>query len=64
MSGIPVLISDLAKLLIVAGITTLLCKKLNLPSVIGYITAGFLIGPVVQFMFIAFVSGMAATLQR
>ena len=50
MSGIPVLISDLAKLLIVAGITTLLCKKLNLPSVIGYITAGFLIGPMVHFL--------------
>lgn len=44
------LISDLALLLVVAGITTLLCKKLNQPTVIGYILAGFLIGPVVKFV--------------
>lgn len=44
------LITDLALLLVVAGITTLLCKKINQPLVIGYILAGFLIGPVVGFV--------------
>lgn len=44
------LITDLALLLVVAGITTLLCRKLNQPVVIGYILAGFLIGPVVGFV--------------
>ena len=44
------LITDLALLLVVAGITTLLCRRLNQPVVIGYILAGFLIGPVVGFI--------------
>lgn len=50
MNHLPILITDLALLLVVAGITTLLCKKFNQPSVIGYILAGFLIGPVVDFI--------------
>ena len=50
MNHLPMLISDLALLLVVAGITTLLCKKLNQPSIIGYILAGFLVGPVVNFI--------------
>ena len=37
MQEIPVLITDLAILLTVAALTTLLCKKINLPSVLGYI---------------------------
>ena len=37
-------------ILVVAALTTLLCKKINLPSVLGYILAGFLAGPVVQFL--------------
>ncbi len=49
MGHLATLISDLALLLVVAGATTLLCKKINQPTVIGYILAGFLIGPVVSF---------------
>ena len=50
MGHLATLISDLALLLVVAGFTTLLCKKINQPLVIGYILAGFLIGPVVSFV--------------
>ncbi len=50
MGELATLISDLALLLVVAAITTLLCKKLRQPVVIGYILAGFLIGPVVSFL--------------
>lgn len=50
MQEIPALISDLATILVLAAITTLLCKKINLPSVLGYILAGFLVGPVVDFI--------------
>ena len=37
MGSLDTLISDLALLLVVAGITTLLCRKFNQPSVLGYI---------------------------
>ena len=47
MENLPVLIPDLTILLAIAAVTTLLCKKINLPSVLGYILAGFLAGPVV-----------------
>lgn len=50
MQEIPTLITDLTILLAVAAVTTLLCKKINLPSVLGYILAGFLAGPVVEFL--------------
>ncbi len=50
MHHLPTLMSDLALLLIVASITTLLFKKIKQPLVIGYIVAGFLIGPVVNFI--------------
>ena len=39
------LISDLALILISAGIVTLLFKRLRQPLVLGYIVAGFLAGP-------------------
>ncbi|MDD5862226.1 MAG: cation:proton antiporter [Prevotella sp.] len=39
------LISDLSLILIVAGIVTLLFKKLRQPLVLGYIVAGFLVSP-------------------
>ncbi|MFA6808084.1 MAG: cation:proton antiporter [Eubacteriales bacterium] len=42
---VPVLISDLAYMLLVASVTTLLFKKLHQPLVLGYIIAGFLVGP-------------------
>lgn len=39
------LISDLALILISAGIVTLIFKRLKQPLVLGYIVAGFLAGP-------------------
>ena len=45
MSQIPSLISDLAVILISAGLVTLLFKKLKQPVVLGYIVAGILAGP-------------------
>ena len=48
---IPELISDLAIMLLTAGIVTVLFKKFNLPLVLGYILAGFLIGPYMPLFF-------------
>lgn len=45
MEHIPSLISDLAVILITAGLVTLLFKYLKQPVVLGYIVAGFLAGP-------------------
>ena len=45
MSQIPSLISDLAVILISAGLVTLLFKWLKQPVVLGYIVAGLLAGP-------------------
>jgi CPA2 family monovalent cation:H+ antiporter-2 len=45
MSHLAPLISDLALILITAGITTILFKWLKQPVVLGYIVAGFLISP-------------------
>lgn len=45
MENLPALFSDLALILVTAGITTLLFKWLKQPVVLGYIIAGFLIGP-------------------
>jgi monovalent cation:H+ antiporter-2, CPA2 family len=45
MSHLPKLIEDLALILGIAGITTLLFKKLKQPVVLGYILAGLLVGP-------------------
>lgn len=45
MSELDPLIKDLALILIVAGIVTLLFKKLKQPLVLGYIVAGFLVSP-------------------
>lgn len=39
------LITDLALILIVAGVTTLIFKRLRQPLILGYILAGFLAGP-------------------
>ena len=39
------LIADLALILVVAGIVTIIFKKINQPIVLGYIIAGFLISP-------------------
>ena len=45
MSDLPVLFSDLALILVTAGLTTVIFKWLKQPLVLGYIIAGFLIGP-------------------
>ena len=45
MSELPTLINDLALILIVAGIVTLVFKKLCQPLVLGYVVAGFLVSP-------------------
>ena len=45
MSELPAMIQDLALMLIVAGVVTLVFKKLKQPLVLGYIMAGFLVSP-------------------
>lgn len=45
MGELPVLVSDLAYILIVAGCVTIVFKRLHQPLVLGYIVAGFLAGP-------------------
>lgn len=45
MGHLPSLIEDLALILIVAAITTLLFKRIKQPLVLGYIIAGFLVSP-------------------
>ena len=45
MSELTPLISDLALILICAGVMTLLFKKLKQPLVLGYIVAGFVCSP-------------------
>ena len=45
MSELPPLVKDLALILVVAGVVTLLFKKLKQPLVLGYIVAGFLVSP-------------------
>ena len=42
---VPPLVQDLALMLLVAGVITIIFKKLNLPLVLGYIITGFLVGP-------------------
>ena len=39
------LVTDLALLLVTAGVTTLIFKALKQPLILGYIVAGFLVGP-------------------
>lgn len=46
---IPHLVPDLALILIVAGVVTLLFKKLRQPLVLGYIMAGFIVSPHLPF---------------
>ncbi len=48
MSETPSLISDLAVILIIAGLVTILFKKLRQPVVLGYIVAGLLAGPAIK----------------
>lgn len=50
MIHLPVLIADLGLILAAAGVTTLLFKKIKQPLVLGYILAGVLVGPYIDFM--------------
>ncbi len=45
MAELAPLIQDLALMLVVAGIVTLIFKRLKQPLVLGYIVAGFLVSP-------------------
>ena len=45
MAELPSMIQDLALMLVVAGIVTLIFKRLKQPLVLGYIVAGFLVSP-------------------
>ena len=45
MESLPPLFSDLALILVTAGLPTIIFKWLRQPVVLGYIVAGFLIGP-------------------
>ena len=50
MDALPSLISDLAIILMAAGIITILFKKINQPVVLGYILAGIIAGPSLNFL--------------
>lgn len=50
MEHFPVLIKDLGLILAAAAITTLLFKKIKQPLVLGYILAGIIVGPHINFM--------------
>ena len=50
MAELPTLIQDLALMLVVSGIVTLLFKKLKQPLVLGYVVAGFLVSPHMPYM--------------
>ena len=47
----PKLISDLAIMLLTAGVVAVLFKRFRLPLVLGYILAGFLVGPYMPWFF-------------
>lgn len=47
----PKLISDLAIMLLTAGVVAVVFKRLKLPLVLGYILAGFLVGPYMPYFF-------------
>ncbi len=50
MGHLPDLIRDLALILIAGAITTLIFRKIKQPLVLGYIIAGFLVGPHFQLL--------------
>ncbi len=49
MQDLPTLITELALILGAAGVTTLLFRRLRQPVVLGYVIAGFLVGPHFKF---------------
>ncbi|MDR1417407.1 MAG: cation:proton antiporter [Prevotellaceae bacterium] len=50
MTHLPALVADLALILITAGVVTILFKWLRQPVVLGYIVAGFMVGPHMNLM--------------
>lgn len=50
MSELPSLVKDFALILVVAGIVTLVFKRLKQPLVLGYIVAGFLVSPHMPYL--------------
>lgn len=50
MTGYTQLVSDLALILVIAGVVTIIFKFLKQPLVLGYIIAGVLTGPYVSFV--------------
>lgn len=50
MTHLPPLIADLGLILSVAALTTIISKMLKQPVVLGYLVAGFLVGPHVGFV--------------
>lgn len=50
MSHLPSFITDLALILAIAGVTTLFFRRIRQPIVLGYIIAGFLVGPHVSLI--------------
>lgn len=50
MGHLPPLIQDLALILIAAAATTLIFRRIKQPLVLGYIIAGFLVGPHFNFL--------------
>ena len=47
----PKLITDLAVMLLTAGIVTIIFRRFKQPLVLGYILAGFLVGPYMPYFF-------------
>lgn len=50
MGHLPKLIEDLALILMAGALVTLLFRQIKQPLVLGYIIAGFLVGPYFQFL--------------
>ncbi|MBO4778303.1 MAG: cation:proton antiporter [Bacteroidales bacterium] len=50
MSHLPALVSDLALILVMAGIVTVIFKKLQQPLVLGYIVVGIIAGPYIDLL--------------
>src|SRR5574344_1892997 len=49
MNELPHLIKDLALILVVAGIVSLVFKKLEPPLILGYVVGGFLVSPHMRY---------------
>ncbi|MCO5144447.1 MAG: cation:proton antiporter [Oligoflexia bacterium] len=50
MLHLPNLIQDLGLILMAAAVVSLICKKLKQPVVLGYLLAGFIVGPNFTFL--------------